>query len=597
MTEVKFSDLFADVLVELGFTHCFLVAGGNIMHLIESLSARLTMVPVINEVATVIAAEYFNEVNREKGKKALALVTAGPGLTNAMTGIAGAFSESREVLIVGGQVKRSDLSRGSLRQKGIQEVDGLAIASPVCIRSIRLEEPTSRKFLTEFISQPECSRRGPVFIELCLDTQNTSTQPGDPYVRDYPIVQPNPTSISNLLTLLESSSRPVLLLGSGVRLDSVPALVEDAANLGIPILSTWNAADRVRHDHPIHFGRPNNWGQRHSNLILQQCDLLIAAGTRLGFQQTGFNYQEFCPLAKIVHIDLDIAEVEKGHPRVDLPIIADAALTLQDAFSETNRTSQQSNDWLHFCDFVKQQVPVPDPANTADSRYVELFEFVHKLSDYFGPNDIVIPCSSGGGSTATMQVIKQKGLPQRIITNKGMASMGYGLPGAIGSCFARPDSKTWLVDGDGGIIQNLQEFGVVARFGLPLKTFIISNNGYASIRSTQRNYFGGHYVGCDPATGLHLPNWKLLSDTYGIRFMRIDPENPFSDELEAELQTKRPGIFEIPVDPEQTFYPKIQSQISIERGMISNPLHEMYPPLDAGLDRKVKRYLNERDQR
>jgi len=596
MTEAKFSDLFADILVELGYTHCFLVAGGNIMHLIESLSARLTMVPVINEVATVIAAEYFNEVNRVTGNKALALVTAGPGLTNAMTGIAGAFSESREVLIVGGQVKRSDLSRGSLRQKGIQEIDGLAIASPICIRSIRLEEPTSRKFLTDFIFQPECSRKGPVFIEFCLDAQNTSTRPGDPCAINQPVVQPNKMNVDGLVELLESSKRPVLLLGSGVRLDSVPVLVENAADLGIPILSTWNGADRVRHDHPIYFGRPNNWGQRHSNLILQQCDLLIAAGTRLGFQQTGFNYQEFCPLAKIVHIDLDIAEIEKGHPRVDFPIVADAALTLQAAFSATNRTSQQSSEWLQFCSFVKEQVPVPDPANIADSRFVEVFGFIHKLSDYFGQHDVVIPCSSGGGSTVTMQVIRQKGLPQRIVTNKGMASMGYGLPGAIGACFARPDSKTWLVDGDGGIIQNLQEFGVVARFGLPLKTFIISNNGYASIRSTQRNYFGGHYVGCDPATGLHLPDWKMLSATYGIRFMRIDPENPFSVELKAELQTAEPGIFEIPVDPEQTFYPKIQSRISIERGMISNPLHEMYPPLNTDLDRKVKRYLNERDQ-
>lgn len=317
----------------------------------------------------------------------------------------------------------------------------------------------------------------------------------------------------------------------------------------------------------------------------------------MGFQQTGFNYEEFCPLAKIVHIDLDIAEVTKGHPRVDFPIIADAALTLRAAFSVTSRSPQQSNEWLHFCSFVKEQVPVPDPANMSDSNYVEVFGFIHKLSDYFGHNDIVIPCNSGGGSTVTMQVIKQKGLPQRIITDKGRASMGYGLPGAIGASFARPKSRTWLVDGDGGIIQNLQEFGAVARFGLPLKTFIISNNGYASIRSTQRNYFGGHYVGCDPATGLHLPDWKLLSDTYGIPFMRVDPENSFSDELEAELQTTRPGIFEIPVDPEQTFYPKIQSRISLERGMISNPLHEMYPPLNADLDRKVKRYLNERDQK
>ena len=170
--------------------------------------------------------------------------------------------------------------------------------------------------------------------------------------------------------------------------------------------------------------------------------------------------------------------------------------------------------------------------------------------------------------------------------------MGYGLPGAIGAAFARPHSITWLVDGDGGLTQNSQEFGVVGQFQLPIKVFIISNNGYASIRSTQRNYFGGHYVGCDPSTGLHLPDWNSLAKTYGISYHRISPTKPFSDDFLQAIRSVSPVIFEIPVDPEQTFYPKIQSRISPSKGMESNPLHEMSPLLDRGLMREVAPFLN-----
>jgi len=587
MENMKYSDFFAQVLVDLGYTHCFFVAGGNIMHLIESLSKDLVMVPVVNEVASVIAAEYFNEVSRQSGNKALALVTAGPGITNAITGIAGAFTESREVLVIGGQVKSADLSHGELRQRGIQEIDGIAITSPITLRTLRIESPIARVELLQFLHQSESSRKGPIFIEFCLDAQNQPA--GEPYVSPVPTgsdteyLFPQKNLVAEASSLLKNAARPVLLIGSGIDLEYLPELIEVTRNLGIPLLTSWNAADRIAANEENYFGRPNNWGQRHSNLILQQADLLIAAGTRLGFQQTGFNYEEFAPLAKIVHIDIDAAEIQKGHPRVDLGIVGDAAISLQNIFESCSITTNQFAPWLSLCRKITNLVPVPDPLNTCQPQYVEVFGFVHQLSTFFGKNDVIVPCSSGGGSTVTMQVIKQKGLPQRIVTNKGMASMGYGLPGAIGACFARPNSKVWLVDGDGGFIQNTQELGVIGQFQLDLKIFLISNEGYASIRSTQKNYFDGHYVGCDPTTGLQLPNWEALAKTYGIDFLQIDHKDPFSKDVQTAMNTNRPTLFIIPVDPEQTFYPKIQSRISALKGMESNPLHEMTPLLDRAL--------------
>jgi acetolactate synthase-1/2/3 large subunit len=592
MTSSKFSDTFSDVLVDLGYTHCFFVAGGNIMHLIESLSHRVKMVPVVNEVATVIAAEYFNEVMRPTGKKALAMVTAGPGITNALTGMAGAFTESREVLVVGGQVKRSDLSRGSLRQRGIQEIDGIALADSVALRTMRIEEPIPAQQIVDFVFQPNTSRKGPLFIEMCLDAQNAPPVDETFVMPEEMELPPQPAEVSIIRNLLEEAERPVLLLGSGVAIESIPALLTTTAQMGLPVLSTWNGADRVPSTASNFWGRPNNWGQRHSNLIMQQSDLLIAAGTRLGFQQTGFNYQEFAPLAKIVHIDVDRAEIEKGHPRVDVGVVADAATTLEKILETHPTNKSKIAEWLELCELIRSLVSVPDPENFAKPEFVEIFGFIHHLSTFFGENDVVIPCSSGGGSTVTMQVLQQRGLPQRIVTNKGMASMGYGLPGAIGAAFARPDNTTWLIDGDGGLIQNTQEYGVIGQFELPVKTFIISNNGYASIRSTQRNYFGGHYVGCDPSTGLQIPDWAKLAEAYRVGYFKIDPSAPFSPDFLASIKDGKPVIYEIPVDPEQTFYPKIQSRISATKGMESNPLHEMTPHLRRDLMTRVAPHLD-----
>jgi acetolactate synthase-1/2/3 large subunit len=595
MENTKYSDLFAETLVGLGYSHCFFVAGGNIMHLIESLSRRMKMVPVVNEIATVIAAEYFNEVSRSEGEKALALVTAGPGITNAITGIAGAFAESREVLVVGGQVKSADLSRGVLRQRGIQEVDGIAITSPLCLRTLQIEKPIAQRELIDFLHQPTDSRKGPLFIEFCLDAQNHQVGPdfrnGNP-PGTIGISHPAKAfEIREVVDLLETARRPVLLLGSGVALEYITPLLEITTEMGLPVLTSWNAADRVSCDRENYFGRPNNWGQRHSNLIIQQADVVIAAGTRLGYQQTGFNFEQFAPSAKIVQIDVDSAEITKGHPEIDVGIVADAADALSRIFETRPVSRLKITGWLDLCAEITRRVPVPDPENFGRPEYIEIFQFLHTLSNHFGPNDVIIPCSSGGGSTVTMQVVKQKGLPQRIVTNKGMASMGYGLPGAIGSCFARPGQTTWLVDGDGGFIQNSQELGVIGQFQLPLKIFLISNNGYASIRSTQRNYFEGHYVGCDPSTGLNLPDWEGLTRAYGVGYFRIDPLNPFSDAFLEVLKNPAPCLFEIPVDPEQTFYPKIQSRVSATKGMESNPLHEMTPLLDRELIKELTPHL------
>jgi acetolactate synthase-1/2/3 large subunit len=333
--------------------------------------------------------------------------------------------------------------------------------------------------------------------------------------------------------------------------------------------------DRVPADEPLYFGRPNTWGQRYANVILQRADLVVALGTRLGLQQTGFNWQEFVPEGRVVQVDVDQAELEKGHPRVDVAVAGDANVVLA-GLTEIELPARDR--WLGWCRRVKELMPVDEAANTTAEGYLSPYDFALRLSALCTGDDVVVPCSSGGGFTVTMQAFEQKA-GQVAITDKGLASMGYGLGGAIGAGLAHPDRRVVLIEGDGGFAQNLQELGTVAVNSLRLKMFLLSNEGYASIRMTQRNYFGGQYLGCDTASGLGFPDWEQLSRSFGVPVIELGEgfqDDPAFQELFA---APGPALFVVPVDPEQTYFPKISSRITETGGMESNPLHRMSPDL------------------
>ncbi len=312
---MKYSDQLIDWLIELGYSHCFCVAGGNTMHLLESASRKLTCVAFVHEVAAGIAAEYFNEVT--PGKRAFVLVTAGPGLTNVVSAMAGAFLESHELLVIGGQVKTSDLSRGKIRQRGIQEINGVSIARPVCVESALMEKPIDRGAFARIAEAGSSGRKGPVFIEIPLDVQARDVDRAavnrTPISTLRPPEGPSQEDLNRLVAWLNRAKRPILLLGGGVSRQTAASMTDSLAHLGVPIMTTWNGADRIAEDHSLYSGRPNTWGQRYANLLIQQCDLLIALGTRLGLQQTGFNWQEFTPKGDVVQVDCDPSELEKGH--------------------------------------------------------------------------------------------------------------------------------------------------------------------------------------------------------------------------------------------------------------------------------------------
>ncbi len=585
----KYSDLLAEWLVSLGYTHCFFVAGGNIMHLLESCSRRLTCIPVVHEVAAGIAAEYMNEA--QLGPKAFALVTAGPGLTNIITAMAGAYLESRELLVIGGQVKVSDLAQGQLRQRGIQEIDGVAIARAVSVRSVLMTQVVDQGAFAALTRSGEQGRKGPVFLEVPLDLQGAQVDEGalntgSPRAETY-FEQLSETAIESIARKVHSAQRPVLLLGAGIDRATAKDLQDQLAHTGIPLMLTWNAMDRVGADHPMYFGRPNTWGMRYANVLLQQADLLVALGTRLSLQQTGFNWQQFIPAGEIVQVDCDAAELAKGHPRVAVPLCGDANRVLR---SLLKLDLGVHTEWIDFCRDVRSLLPLVEPVNQTGSGYLNPYEFADKLSTLCDADDLVIPCSSGSAFTTMMQTFAQK-QGQRIVTNKGLASMGYGLSGAIGAVFAGMGRRTILVEGDGGFTQNLQELGTVAANKLNLKIFLYDDNGYASIRMTQKNYFGGRYVGCDTETGLGIPKWELLFPAYSIPVMRIGPGFEGDPAFQAAFEASGAHAFLVHIDPTQTYFPKISSRVTETGSMESNPLHRMSPDLDEATAKKVLRYL------
>ena len=588
--EIKYSDYFMDALIELGYTHCFFVPGGNVMHLLESARTRFKCISSVHEVATVIGAEYFNEASRDNSK-AFALVTAGPGITNCVTGIASSWLESRSVLIVGGQAKSTDLSEGTVRQIGHQEIDGVSLVSSITKISEQVKFPIEKSQIFEMIRLGEVERPGPVFIEICLDATSTF----------FPRIQTSsaPEKIikgieqflgkEEISQLLANSERPLLLIGGGVSREKMTSLLDKIFEKKIPVATTLNGADRIPYNYEYYCGRPNWYGMRWANLLIQQCDLLITFGTRLGIQQTGFNWEEFAPLAKVVQVDIDKSELKKGKPKVDLAI-HDNADDVLDQIVEMY--TQEPTEWLQFIKNIRIGLDNPESHNNiSDARFIELQSFLYELGDFISSEDVVIPCSSGGSFTGMMQMFRNK-QGQRIVTDSNLASMGYGLAGAIGASLANPCGRTFLVEGDGGFAQNMQEMGTVIKHNLRIKIFLMDNGGYATIKNSQRASFQGNFIGCDYGTGLMLPDWEKFFLSYGLNAMVLTPQNKSSKEFISRIESERPEIFIVKLDPAQEYFPKITSSRNEDGKVISNPLHIMNPPLSKENAKKYMPWLD-----
>jgi acetolactate synthase-1/2/3 large subunit len=588
----KYSDDFMAWLRNSGYTHCFFVAGGNAMHLIESASQEFNCVPFINEVGAAIAADSFNEICKES-ERAFVLVTAGPGLTNVTTAVASAWVDRRELLIVGGQAKSTDLARGKVRQMGFQEIGGVEILSSITKASVLIDRQIGEDEIQRYVDLTRTHPKGPVFLEVCLDitTQQTSLPVSNNKTNPKNEKTVGQDELNKVLSSLRQSSRPLILIGGGVDRYINDQSLAKLRKLGFPIATTFNGADRVGYDYEYYCGRPNWYGSRWANLIVQQSDCVVAIGARLGLMQTGYNWKEFVPGGKVIQVEIEESELNKGFPKVDQSIACDPNLFLDQLTKDTSSLSPgEISDWQELITNIRNNLARPDSKNVANAGYVEYYKFTFELANLLKATDNINPCSSGGNYESFGRIMLNKS-GQKWVTSPGLASMGFGISGGIGMALAYPEARTIVLEGDGGLSQNLQEFGVIRNLNANIKIFIADNGNYGSIKSHQKSAFNNHYIGCDKSTGLWLPEWEHIAKAFDIPALIVNDTNAFDSEFMKLFDSKGPSIFIVKVDPDQIFYPKILSSKNELGEIVSNPLHLMEPPLSDVDFKKFAPYL------
>jgi len=554
------------------------------MHLNESFGSHpgLTYICNLHEQACAVAADAYGQYS---GNLGVVHVTTGPGGTNALTGVAAAYLDSTPLLVISGQVKRADI-KGSraVRQIGFQEIDIVSMARPVTKYAETITDPsTIRYHLEKAAWLARHGRPGPVWIDIPLDVQATVVEP-----EDLPGYSPEPEPGQDFIekakatiALLRKSERPVILAGNGIRLsgaiDRFHQLIE---LLGAPVLLTWKAIDFLGDDHPLYCGRPGGTGQRGANFTQQNADLLLILGARLDAGQTAYSHKNFARGAQKVMVDIDPGEIEKMQTPIAVPVPGDAGTFLDALLIELeNCAIPDYASWLEKSRAWCSRYPVCLPEYWNRTEKVDNYVLVDVLSDLMSPEDLLVPGSSGQSSEITMQAFRPK-RGQRILNSQGLGPMGFGIPAALGACLASGGRRTISIDGDGGFIMNIQELETLRRLSLPVKIFILNNEGYGSIRSSQRNYFKGHYVASDPASGVTLPSWQAVAQSYGLPFLRIANHDELQSVAAQALEHPGPVVCEVIIPTDQPSLPRVTSRQRVDGSLVSSPMEDMAPFLD-----------------
>jgi acetolactate synthase-1/2/3 large subunit len=573
-------------LAEAGAEHVFLLPGGGAMYLDDALSCekRLIPVPCHHEQACGIAAEAWGRVRETFG---VCLVTTGPGATNVITPVAGAWIESVPLFVISGQVKRPDRLAGRpLRQGGVQEVDIVPMVAPITKYAVTVDDPRRIRYHFErALHEMRNGRHGPVWLDIPLDVQAAQIDPGDLPGFDAPPAAPVEldAACAELMAHLARAERPLLLAGHGVRLaGAAQACLALAEKLDIPVAATWNAHDLVPWAHPLNAGRPGVVALRGANFAVQNCDLLVSIGCRLDNIITAFNPRGFARAAQKIVIDVDANEIAKLDMDVAQGIVADAADFIGALMRQPLPAARADTaPWRKRCEDWKRRYPVNDGRPFPASGAISHYHFVSALSDALPPGMLVVTGSSGLGIEAFYTVFRNKP-GQRVFLTSGLGAMGYGLPAAIGACLANRGKPTVAVESDGSLQLNLQEFATLAAQKLPLTLFVMNNGGYASIRNTQRNYFAGRFIGTGPESGLLLPDLAKVADTYGFAYRRIEDAASLDAGLFEALATPGPKLIDVRLIADETLAPKVAALPQADGSMLSMPLEDMSPLLPLG---------------
>ena len=580
----RVADIVADFIAAKGVEDFFLLPGGGAMYLVDALGnhEKLNPIAMHHEQSALIAAESYGRVRENFG---VALVTTGPGATNGVTPLAGAWIESLPLMIISGQVKRSDLiGERKIRQGGVQEVDIISMVKKYTKYAVTIKEPESIVYhLTCAYEAMMSGRQGPVWLDIPLDVQSTLvevenitdiTKPKQPSAQDLD------KKIATLLKLIVQAEKPLILAGHGVRLaKGKDALLKVAEALRIPVVTTWNAMDLISHEHPLFAGKVGVVAPRYGNFAIQNSDLLIAIGSRLDNVITAYNPKKFAKNAKKVIIDIDEAEICNSQITFDLKITADAKSFLNKLFEQAPKAVADTQNWIKRCQRWKQKYAITnEPGFDKSTNKLSHYAFASQLSQLLQGGELIATGSSGLGIEAFYVAFDVK-KEQRIFLTSGLGAMGYGLPSAIGTAIANHKQKIIAIESDGSLQLNIQELATLKGQNLPIMLFILDNKGYASIRNTQQNYFNGRYVATDKNSGLYLPDLEQVIRGYGIEVHQIHNYSDLAQAVKAFENLTEPCVYLVNLEENETLYPKSIALPGEDGNLISMPLEDMSPLL------------------
>ncbi len=592
----RLADYVADFLTAHGVSDCFMVTGGGAMHLNDALGHHegLRCMYQHHEQACAIAAESYARVNN---KIAALCVTTGPGGTNAITGVLGGWLDSVPMLVISGQVRYDTTARymqqftdgHPLRAVGDQEYDIIKSVQHMCKYATMIEDPKEIRYaLEKGYYLATTGRRGPAWIDIPVNFQavqiETDELVGYDPAEDLAAL-PEPVScqtIVEVLNKIKSAKRPVLYAGNGIRLSGGYAAFREAVEkLNIPVVTCWDSIDAIETAHPLYTGRGGIMGDRAGNFAVQNADLVLAVGNRLSIRQVGYNWKTWAREAHVIMVDVDPAELKKTTLHVEMPICADA----KDFFVRLNTAAEVMGapifgnaEWLKRCSDWKANYPVTQPHHwEEDGQYTNVYAFINYLSSNLQNGNLTVVSNGSACVVGSHNYVIQK--DARFIINSGVASMGYGLPAAIGACVAGGRCQTVCIEGDGSIMMNLQELQTVLTNKLPIKIFLINNQGYHSIRQTQNNIFSEHCkIGIGPESGdLSFPDFGKLATAFGYPYFEAHSNAQMKQAVDQTLATDGPAFCEIFVSTVQNFEPKSATKRLPDGSLFSPPLEDLAP--------------------
>ncbi|MBR3149324.1 MAG: thiamine pyrophosphate-binding protein [Eubacterium sp.] len=588
--KIKVSDYIAQFLFENGITDCFTVVGGGAMHLNDSFGHFEGIRCTYNhhEQASAIAAEAYYRIHN---KLALCCVTTGPGGTNAITGVVGAWLDSIPMLVISGQVRYDTTARSTslpIRAMGDQEFDICNSVSCMTKYCEMVTDPLSIKYhLQKALYLAKEGRPGPSWLDIPLNVQGAYIETDDltEFISPKTSYEADDSDIDAVIERLAAAKRPVIIAGSAIRTSGAyDGFVSLVNNLCVPVTTCWNSIDLIESNNPLYVGRGGIMGDRAGNFAVQNADFVLSLGSRLSIRQVGYNYKTWAREAYVAAVDIDLAELKKPTLHIDLPICADVKSVIEKLNDKISKPLGDYTEWTSRCAEWKRNYPVVQQKHFDDTDKANVYAFIKTLSSSLDENAVTVV---GNGSACVVgshaYEIKSN---SRFIINSAIASMGYDLPAAIGAARAA-DREIICISGDGSIQMNLQELQTIKTNKLPIKIFVINNSGYHSIRQTQTNLFGGKLVGIGPeSSDLEFPPLSKLAEAYSIDYLSCDSNETLGEFVKAALSKKGALIAEVFVGTKQSFEPKSSAKKLPDGTLVSPPLEDMSPFLpDEEMDR------------